>query len=100
MTRIRLWPLRRDYHSGVLIGAGGRRRSDWSAREMANTGKHENRSIALARRAIDCTRVGASGSYSTIVEAAALLGWSDALFVRNVENRWSLIKGRILCLCG
>ncbi len=36
MNRIRLWPLRRDYHSGVLIGAGGRRRSDWSARVLAN----------------------------------------------------------------
>ncbi len=36
VNRIRLWPLRRDYHSGVLIGAGGRRRSDWSARVLAN----------------------------------------------------------------
>ncbi len=30
------WPLRRDYHFGVLIGAGGRRRSDWPARVLAN----------------------------------------------------------------
>ncbi len=30
------WPLRRDYHSGVLIGEGGRRRSDWPARVLAN----------------------------------------------------------------
>ncbi len=36
VNRIRLWPLRRDYHSGVLIGAGGRRRSDWSACVLAN----------------------------------------------------------------
>ncbi len=36
VNRIRLWPLRRDYHSGVLIGAGGRLRSDWSARVLAN----------------------------------------------------------------
>ncbi len=28
---IRLWPLRRDDHSGVLIGAGGERHSDWPA---------------------------------------------------------------------
>ncbi len=28
VNRIRLWPLRRDDHSGVLIGAGGERRSD------------------------------------------------------------------------
>ncbi len=30
--RIRLWPLRRDDRSGVLIGAGGTRRSDWPVR--------------------------------------------------------------------
>ncbi len=36
VNRIRLWPLRRGDHSGVLIGAGGRRRSDWSARVLAN----------------------------------------------------------------
>ncbi len=31
-----LWPLRRDYRSGVLIGTGGERRSDWPARVLAN----------------------------------------------------------------
>ncbi len=36
MNRIRYWPLRRDDHSGVLIGAGWRRRSDWPARVLAN----------------------------------------------------------------
>ncbi len=36
VNRICLWALRRDYHSGVLIGAGERRRSDWSARVLAN----------------------------------------------------------------
>ncbi len=36
VIRIRLRALRRDYHSGVLIGAGVRRRSDWSARVLAN----------------------------------------------------------------
>ncbi len=36
MNRIRLWPLRRDYHSGVLIGAGERRRSDLLARVLVN----------------------------------------------------------------
>ncbi len=36
VSRIRLSPLRRDDHSGVLIGAGGRRRSDWSPRVLAN----------------------------------------------------------------
>ncbi len=29
MSRIRLWPPRYDDRSGILIGAGGTRRSDW-----------------------------------------------------------------------
>ncbi len=33
---IHLWLLRRDDHSGVLIGAGGTQRSDWPARVLAN----------------------------------------------------------------
>ncbi len=36
INRIRLCPLRRDDHSGILIGAGGTRRSDWPARVLAN----------------------------------------------------------------
>ncbi len=36
VNRIRLWPLRRDDHSGVLIGAGGERRSDWPPHVLAN----------------------------------------------------------------
>ncbi len=36
VNRIRLWPLRRDDHSGVLIGASGERRSDWPAHVLAN----------------------------------------------------------------
>ncbi len=36
MHGVRLWPLRRDDRSGVLIGAGGIRRSDWPARVLAN----------------------------------------------------------------
>ncbi len=31
VNRIRLWPLKRNDHSGVLIGTGGTRRSDWPA---------------------------------------------------------------------
>ncbi len=34
-VRICLWPLGRDTRSGVLIGASGRRRSDWPARVLA-----------------------------------------------------------------
>ncbi len=36
VNRICHWPLRRDDHSGVLIGADGTRRSDWQARMVAN----------------------------------------------------------------
>ncbi len=36
VIRIRLWPNRRDDHSGVLIGAGGTRRSGWPARVFSN----------------------------------------------------------------
>ncbi len=36
VNSIRLWPLRRDYHSGILIGAGEARRSDWPARVSVN----------------------------------------------------------------
>ncbi len=36
VIRIRLWPLRRDDHSGILIGAGGERRFDWPAHVLAN----------------------------------------------------------------
>ncbi len=32
VNRIRIWSLRRDDHSGVLIGTGGMRRYDWPAR--------------------------------------------------------------------
>ncbi len=36
VNRIRLWLLRRDYHSGVLIDAGGTWRYDWPVRALAN----------------------------------------------------------------
>ncbi len=36
VNEIRLWLLRRNDHSGVLIGAGGTRRCDWPARVQAN----------------------------------------------------------------
>ncbi len=34
--RICLWPVRRDDHSCVLIGAGGERHSDWPLDVLAN----------------------------------------------------------------
>ncbi len=36
LNRIRLWPVGRDDHSGVLIGRGGMWRSGWPARVLAN----------------------------------------------------------------
>ncbi len=36
VNRIRLWSLRHDNQSGVLIGAGGTRHSDWPARVLAD----------------------------------------------------------------
>ncbi len=36
VNRIRLWPLRRDDHSGALRGAGATRRSDWAVSVLAN----------------------------------------------------------------
>ncbi len=51
--RIHFWPLRRDYHSGVLIGAGGTRRSDWPARVLANdVSARIDRQLAREERSI------------------------------------------------
>ncbi len=36
VNRIRRWPFRRDDHTGVVIGAGGERRSYWPAHALAN----------------------------------------------------------------
>ncbi len=55
VIRIGLWPLRRDDHSGVLIGAGGTRRPDWPARVLAN-----DVSTKIDRRVIECARAGIS----------------------------------------
>ncbi len=64
VNRIRLWPLRRDDNSGVLIGAGGKLRSDWPAHVLAND--------VSMRRTIDCTRAGTSGSELQHVNVLAL----------------------------
>ncbi len=61
--------VRHDDHSGVLIGAGEERRSDWPARVLPN---HDNRSITRVRRAIDCTR--AEESHSSHLAAATHTG--------------------------
>ncbi len=62
-VRIRLWPLRRDDSSRVLIGAAGMCRSYWCRRNVGTLiGQRACRLLALARAAIDSTRAGASGS--------------------------------------
>ncbi len=54
--RIRLWPLRRDDSSRVLIGANGIRRSDLRRRNVgALIGQSACRLLACARAAIDRT---------------------------------------------
>ncbi len=59
---MRLLPIRRDDHSGVLIGASGTRRSDWPVRALANDvmvstiidrmPAHEERSIARVQEQV------------------------------------------------
>ncbi len=56
VPRLWHWPLKRDEHSGVLIGAGEMRRSYWTCRLMT-----------CAREAIDSTRAGASDFAATIL---------------------------------
>ncbi len=61
--RIRLWPVRRDDHSGVLIVATGLWRFDLRRRNVgALFGQNACRLLACARAAIDSTRARASGS--------------------------------------
>ncbi len=36
VNKIRLWPLRRDDHSGILIGTDREQRSDWPTHVLAN----------------------------------------------------------------
>ncbi len=62
VNRIRLWPLRRDDHSGVLSGADGTWRSEWPARVLATDVStridrepaREEQSIACVQRALSC----------------------------------------------
>ncbi len=62
-ARIRLWPLRRDDSSRVLIGAAGTWPSDWRRRDVGVLiGQSAYGLLALAREAIDSTRAGASDS--------------------------------------
>ncbi len=61
--RIRLWPVRRDDISRVLIGAAGVWRSDWRRRTVgAPIGRRARSLLALAREAIDSMRAGAATS--------------------------------------
>ncbi len=61
LVRIRLWPLWRDDSSRVLIGAAGTWPSDWRRRDVGvPIGQSAYGLLALARVAIDSTRVDAS----------------------------------------
>ncbi len=60
-VRIRIWPLRRDDSSRVLIGAAGVWPSKWRRRNVgALIGKRACKLLAFARDPIDSTRAGAA----------------------------------------
>ncbi len=62
-VRIRIWPLRRDVSSYVLIGAAGMWRSNWQRRDVdVLIGQSACRLLALAREAIDSTHAWTSSS--------------------------------------
>ncbi len=62
-VKIRLWPIRRDNSSRVLIGAAGMWHLHWRRRNVgALIGQRAGRLLALAREAIDSTLAGANGS--------------------------------------
>ncbi len=61
LVRIRLWPLKRDESSRVLIGAAGTWPSDWRRRDVGVLiGQIAYGLLALARVANYITRVDAS----------------------------------------
>ncbi len=62
-VRVRLWPLRHDDSSRVLIGTGGLWRSDWRRWSVGVLiGQSAFRLLALPREAIESTRACACGS--------------------------------------
>ncbi len=68
---IRLWPVRRDDSSRVLIGAAGLWRSDWRRQNVgALIGQSACRHLGWARAAIDSTRARASGSLQAATTAS------------------------------
>ncbi len=97
MTRILLWSLRRDEHSGVLIGAGGTRRSDWPARVLTND---ESVDSPLAKSdqlhvCRDKWQLAATGSRHALIAVAHFFNWSPIRlrYVRSdVGRRRSLIS--------
>ncbi len=79
VNRIRIWPLRRNEHSGVLIGAGGTRRSDCGARVLANELstrigrwlKRDERSIARVKGQVAASCYGFHTSTALIIKLNA-----------------------------
>ncbi len=97
VNRIRLWPLRRDEHSGVLIGAGGTRRFDWPVRVLTN-----DESVDIPRAKSDQLHAcrdkwqrAATGFRPTLIVVAHFFSWSPVRLrhVRgDVGRRGSLIS--------
>ncbi len=72
-VRVRLWPLRRDNSSHVLIGAAGSWRSDWRRRDVGTLiGQRACRLLAIERVVIDSSHAEASGSLQSA--ATELIG--------------------------
>ncbi len=97
MNKIRLWPLRRDYHSGVLIGAGGGRRSDWSARVLANdVSTRIDRQLAREERSIARVKAQVAATVLWQIEfrfiRLTVLSWlqSPAISLSN-QSMWRII---------
>ncbi len=81
-VRIRLWLLRLDDSSRVLIGAAGMWWPDWCRWNVGFLiGQSTCRRLALAREAIDSTRAGASGSLQSAITKPLKLAHAGHRFV-------------------
>ncbi len=88
-VKIRLWPLRRNDSSRVLIGASGMWRSDWRRRDVgALSGQSACRLLALPREVIDSTRAKTNGSLHSA--ATCLSGAIKQGRMNNQFTDWSM----------
>ncbi len=97
VNRIRLWPLKRDDHSGVLIGSAGTRLSNWPAHMLANYVSaridrwtaHGERSIARVQGQV----VGSCYNYfyfimPLVTEDNKDLGMNNYILKKSIFRHW------------